>query len=112
HRQWQSSGVLTLAGNILETRLDFCTGFDGLTKTSLSYFVRRVWCDNGAARWENDIALNFKNTPGNQGKWALFCHELITVLGDTTRYADLLSRAASISYTKEQRDQFFTKVLG
>lgn len=101
-------------GTIVQTRLDFMSGFDGLTKTSLGAFTKNLWCENGAAAYQKDAMLNlsFKNTPGNQGKWALFCNEIIRVLNSTSDYLETLNRLATIQYTQKEVDAFFTKVLG
>jgi hypothetical protein len=97
---------------VRNTRIDFMTGFDGLTKTTLSFFALRLWCTNGAANWQKAIDLSFKNTPGNQGKWLMFCDELFKVLAGTRDYATWLSAMATRTYTKAERDAFFTKLLG
>ena len=101
-----------MVGDVLNTRLDFMTGFDGLTKTTLSFFALRLWCTNGAANWQKAIDLAFKNTPGNQGKWLMFCDEIFRVLSHTRDYAAFLGTLATKQYTREERDAFFKKLLG
>lgn len=101
-----------VVGDTYQMRLDFVTGFDGLTKTSLSSFGYRLVCLNGAKRWKKDVELSFKNTPGNKGKLALFCDEILTVLRDNEDYQTFLNKAASIQFTQAQKDAFFTKLLG
>jgi hypothetical protein len=101
-------------GTIIKSRLDFITGFDGLTKTSLGVFDFVTWCSNGCARWGKDAAfgLAFKNTPGNVGKWALFCDEIVKALEGTKAREAYLNKAATIQYTQKDLDAFFTKVFG
>lgn len=101
-----------VVGDVISTRIDFITGFDGLTKRSLSHFTRRLICANGTTRATQDIALSFKNTPGNQGKWAYFCDEILRVLNDTTAYQDWLNRAVTKKVTQAQIDAFFESLLG
>jgi Domain of unknown function (DUF932) len=101
-----------MVGDVFNTRLDFMTGFDGLTKTTLSFFALRLWCTNGASNWQKAIDLSFKNTPGNQGKWTMFCDEIFKVLAHTRDYALWLGAISKKTYTKAERDAFFTKLLG
>lgn len=101
-----------MVGDVFDTRLDFTTGFDGLTKTTLSFFSLRLWCENGAKSWQKDVDLAFKNTPGNQGKWLLFCDQIFKVLAQTRDYAAWLSAAVKVNYTQADKDAFFTKLLG
>jgi hypothetical protein len=101
-----------MVGDAIATRLDFITGFDGLTKTSLGHFTKRLWCGNGAARWDKDVALSFKNTPGNQGKWPLFCDEIGAALGNLEVHIQLLNEAVKVTYTAAMRNRFITEVFG
>jgi hypothetical protein len=101
-----------VAGITFKTRLDFNTGFDGLTKTSLSSFSLNGWCDNGAKLWGQDVGLSFKNTPGNQGKWVIFCDEILQVLGDLPRYQAFLQRTTTIDVNTAKVNAFFKELLG
>lgn len=101
-----------IVGDMVGTRLDFATGFDGLTKTSLSVFSLRLVCTNGAKASRKDMDLAFKNTPGNQGKWALFCDEIVQALADTRRYNEYLNTAAQRKVTQKEINAFFKKLLG
>lgn len=101
-----------MVGDIVGTRLDFIAGLDGLTKTSLAYFVRRLWCANGASRLEEAESLSFKNTPGNQGKWLLFCDQILTVLAQTRDYGNFLNQTIKREVTQKDVDVFFKAVLG
>lgn len=99
-------------GDVLQQKLQFKTGFDGLTKISLSFMSLRVWCDNGAASWQNDIALNFKNTEANQAKALLFCDEISKVLGQANNYVEDLNKLAARKITRKEIDEFLVKLTG
>ena len=69
-----------MIGDIMETFMRFNTGFDGLTKTSVSYRTMRLWCLNGATS-PMETQLSFKNTLKNHLKSAmLFCDEIWSTL--------------------------------
>jgi len=38
-----------MVGDVIKRRLEFRTGFDGLTKTSITEYMYRLWCSNGAS---------------------------------------------------------------
>lgn len=101
-----------MVGDVIEARLDFITGFDGLTKSALGLFLNRLWCGNGAARWVLGHRLAFKNTPGNQGKWLLFCDEIVKVLAQSREYGEFLNAAVQRKVTQKEMDVFFKAVLG
>jgi hypothetical protein len=101
-----------IVGDVHKMRIDLTTGFDGLTKTSLSFFCLRLVCMNGMKRWKRDIELAYKNTAGNQPKMKLFCDEILTMLKDTQNYREFLNQAAKVQFTQEMIDAFYKKLLG
>lgn len=101
-----------IVGDVHKMRIDIITGFDGLTKTSLSFFCLRLVCMNGMKRWKRDIELAYKNTAGNQPKMKLFCDEILTMLQDTQDYREFLNRAAQVQFTQPMIDAFYKKLLG
>lgn len=101
-----------LKGDVFQTKIHFFTGFDGLTKTSLSFSVLRMWCDNGAKRWDKDIELSFKNTIGNAGKIEYFGHQIVQLRHDIVNYNELLNQLSRKSVTQIEVNQFMKRVLG
>lgn len=104
--------ISKVVGDVHKMRIDITTGFDGLTKTSLSFFCLRLVCMNGMKRWKRDIELAYKNTAGNQPKMQLFCDEILTMLKDTQNYREFLNQAAKVQFTQATIDAFYQKLLG
>jgi len=101
-----------LLGDVYQTKLIFSTGFDGLTKTSLSFSSLRLVCMNGAKSWKSDVQLSFKNTFGNIGKIALFCSEISKVSNDMKQYKKNLESISLVQLNTKQLDEYMTKVTG
>ncbi len=101
-----------MKGDVLEQKIILRTGFDGLTKTSLTFHSKRLWCTNGAANWEQDMALSLKNTINNHVKIMLFCDELIEMADKSAKYVDDLSLLCSRKITQADLDKFLTKLTG
>jgi hypothetical protein len=101
-----------MVGDILETSLDFRTGFDGKTKMSIGFYSLRLWCKNGAKNWKKDVDLSLKNTLNNQAKIITFTNEVINAANMVENYTNLLNMAALKSITQKQIDAFLTKVTG
>lgn len=104
-----------MIGDVLDQKIQFNTGFDGLTKTSLSFYSLRLWCSNGAKSWKKDIEFNFKNTKGNAGKSLLMCNEIFQVINQTNDYVDDLNKLVTRPLPKNHRqalDTFLENLLG
>lgn len=99
-------------GDIVETKLQFRTGFDGLTKMSLGYYTYRLWCANGAGNWNKDIALNYRNTEKNVKKMYLFCDEIVKATNDITAYFENIKGLMKRTLTKEQLNTRLSQLLG
>jgi hypothetical protein len=101
-----------MVGDVVKSKLIVRTGYDGLTKTSVSYHVKRLWCSNGAASWQKEVEIGYKNTIGNQVKAMLFCNEILKVEQQLETYLEGLSRISGVKYTQKQLDEFLTKLTG
>lgn len=99
-------------GDIIQTRLNFKTGFDGLTKMGLNFETFRIWCSNGAKGWQNDISLSMKNTINNQVKIMTFTDEIMKVAARVELNVAALDELFKIPVTKKQMDAFLTKLTG
>jgi hypothetical protein len=99
-------------GDVFQTKIHFFTGFDGLTKSSLSFSVLRLVCLNGAKQWQKDIDLSFKNTLGNVGKLEYFGHQVVQLRTELTTYQESLNRLAQKQVTQPQIDIFLKNVFG
>jgi hypothetical protein len=101
-----------MVGDTIQQRLILRTGFDGLTKTSLSFQSYRLWCKNGAASWVSDVVLSVKNTLNNHVKLMMFCDEIYEVLKQADDYVQQLNAAVKRPITQQELDEFLTKLTG
>jgi len=101
-----------MPGDILETKLMFKTGFDGFTKCSVSYSTLRLWCSNGAARWNEDRAISFKNTKNNNDRFMLFTDQIIKASEDIDNYVSMLNDLTFKSITEADLDKYYLRVFG
>jgi hypothetical protein len=101
-----------MVGDILETSLDFRTGFDGKTKMSIGFYSLRLFCSNGAKNWRKDVDLSLKNTTNNQAKLMTFTNEIITAANEVENYVGLLNMSALKSIKQSDIDNFLTKLTG
>lgn len=101
-----------MVGDILETSLDFRTGFDGKTKMSIGFSSLRLWCTNGAKNWKKDIELSLKNTTNNQAKMLTFTNEVIKAVNETENYVQFMDKACLKSIKQSQIDSFLTALTG
>lgn len=101
-----------MVGDILEQKIVLRTGFDGLTKTSLTFFSKRLWCTNGAANWEQELNLSLKNTHNNHAKIMMFCDELMEMAAKSDKYVNDLSSLCTRPVVQADIDAFMTKLTG
>lgn len=101
-----------MVGDVIKSSLLFTTGFDCLTKSSLTYSTFRLWCKNGAGRWDNGYSLSFKNTKNNQDKYLLFTEQIIKTVHDVEDYVKYLGDLAKKPVTPEQLDDFYLRITG
>ena len=101
-----------MKGDIIQSSLLFTTGFDVQTKSSLSYSTYRLWCSNGAKKWQEDYTLSFKNTKNNSSKYLLFTEEILKASRDVENYVEFLGNLAKKSVTQEQVDDFYLRITG
>jgi len=100
-----------MKGDIIERRLEFRTGFDGLTKSSITEVYRRVWCDNGASS-PHEMNLSFKNTLGNHIKIYNLCNFITKAIQNGDDFLVDFGRLASVKLTPTAQDEFLRKVTG
>ena len=101
-----------MVGDILETSLDFRTGFDGKTKMSIGFQSLRLWCTNGAKNWKKDIELSLKNTTNNQAKMLTFTNEVVKAANETENYVEFMNVASLKSIKQSDIDAFLTALTG
>lgn len=68
----------------LQTYATLTTGYDGLTKTSLSLECFRLICTNGMKVRGTTSLLSIKNVKGNIGKIESICNDMAKVVGSST----------------------------
>lgn len=98
--------------DILDARLLFITGFDGMTKTSLNFETFRQICSNGMKGWAKDMSLSFKNTKGNMGKDTLLVKEIYKGLQAYESHVDFLNHVSQINISKSELKAFAMSVTG
>lgn len=101
-----------MIGDVMETSIVFKTGFDSLTKSSISFFTKRLWCANGASRWQSDYSISYKNTKNNVDKYLMFTDKIIKTELDVANYVEELNKLAKKTITKEQIDEFYMNMFG
>jgi hypothetical protein len=101
-----------MVGDILQTSLDFRTGFDGKTKMSIGFSSLRLFCTNGAKNWKKDIELCLKNTTNNQAKMLTFTNEVVKAANETENYVQFMNMASLKSIKQSQIDAFLATLTG
>jgi hypothetical protein len=101
-----------MVGDTLATKLQFKTGFDGLTKVSLGFYAFRLWCANGAKGWRKDIDLSYKNTANNHAKTMAYSHEILKAIANVHEYQNSLKTLIETPVTNAQAEAFYLKLTG
>jgi hypothetical protein len=101
-----------MVGDTLATKLQFKTGFDGLTKVSLGFYTYRLWCSNGAKSWQKDIGLSYKNTANNHAKSMLYTHEIMKAISNVKDYHNSLTTLLKTPVTSKQVETFYHNLTG
>jgi hypothetical protein len=101
-----------MVGDTLATKLQFKTGFDGLTKVSLGFYAYRLWCANGAKSWKKDIGLSYKNTANNHAKTMAYSHEILKAIANVNEYQNSLKTLIETPVTNAQAEAFYLKLTG
>jgi len=101
-----------MIGDIMQTKLLFTTGFDVMTKSGLSFATHRLWCKNGAKRWQTDYDIPFKNTKNSVDKYMLFTEQVIKTVADTEDYVKFLGDLSKKPITQSQLDDFYMSMFG
>ena len=101
-----------MVGDVLETAMEFRTGFDGKTKMSLGFYSLRLFCANGAKNWRKDVDVAMKNTQGNVSKIAYFASEIIKVAAMTEQHVEMLNTAALKQIKQADINRFITELTG
>lgn len=101
-----------MVGDVLETALEFRTGFDGKTKMSLGFYSFRMWCANGAKNWRKDVDLAMKNTQGNVSKIAYFTNEIVKAAMMTESHVEMLNTAVKKPILQADINKFMTELTG
>lgn len=85
-------------GDVFKNKIHFITGFDGKTKTSLTFSTLRLKCKNGAKSWVKEIVLAFKNTLGNVNKTLMMCNDIFKIDNQIKDYQAFLNTLATKQY--------------
>lgn len=100
-----------LVGDVISRRLEFRTGFDGLTKTSITEYLFRKVCENGATSPYSQV-LSFKNTINNHMRIYNLCGHINQVILNGDKFLLNFGRLSSISMDSSDIDSFIKKVTG
>ena len=107
-------GFKNLRGNFDETivTLNFQTGFDGQTKTSLYLSTYRMVCANGMKASVTEFSASFKNTKGNQGKALSLVGDINRQLSNVTTLNEMYLAMNKVEVNQTVIDQYIEKVTG
>lgn len=100
-----------MVGDIVKRKIEFRTGFDGKTKSSVIESFERVWCENGCT---NTISQNvaFKNTINNHAKIYNLCNYITQSVQNSEDFVTNIGRLAEIKVTQKEIDLFLTRLTG
>jgi len=101
-----------MVGDVTRQSLVLRTGFDGLTKTALSFHTYRLWCSNDCGDWKKAVELSLKNTLRNHVKVMTFCDDLLNVAGQADEYIKAIGALSSKKVTQKKLDEFLKKLTG
>jgi len=100
-----------MVGDVIKRRLEFRTGFDGLTKTSITEYMYRLWCSNGASSPHSQV-MSFKNTTNNHMKIYNLCGYIANTIEKNNEFLIDFGRMASLRIDSNELDSFIKKVTG
>lgn len=100
-----------VVNDVLRTKLHFITGFDGLTKTCITFFTERLKCTNGARSWKKEFVLAFKNTAKNVNKSLNMCNEIFMVQEQMEDYQALLNRLTQKEFDENDKTLILNSLL-
>jgi len=100
-----------MIGDIVKRGLEFRTGFDGKTKSSVIETFERVWCENGCTNVVSQ-SVAFKNTINNHARIFNLCQYIEQAERNSDSFVTNLGHLNSIKVNKKQIDVFLTKVTG
>ena len=100
-----------MVGDIIKRKIEFRTGFDGKTKSSVVESFERVWCENGCT---NTVSQNvaFKNTTNNHVKIYNLCNYITKSIENSENFVTNIGKLSEIEVTQKEIDTFLTKVTG
>lgn len=100
-----------MVGDIMERKIEFRTGFDGKTKSSVVETFKRLWCENGCTNTKSQ-AVSFKNTINNHAKIYNLCNYITTSVSNSDNFVTNLGALANKEVTQQEIDLFIEKVTG
>lgn len=100
-----------MVGDIVKRGLEFRTGFDGKTKSSVVETFERVWCSNGCTNTVSQ-AVAFKNTINNHAKIYNLCQYIEQSQINSNSFITNIGKLSTIEMTQKDIDAFLTKLTG
>lgn len=100
-----------MVGDIVKRKIEFRTGFDGKTKSSVVESFERLWCENGCT---NTVSQNvaFKNTINNHAKIYNLCSYITQSIKNSDDFFTNIGKLADIRVSQKEIDLFLTKITG
>lgn len=98
-------------GDVTKLALSFRTGFDGLTKFTITSDAFRLWCKNGAGSWESETVLSCKNTKSAEAKVLTFGDKIIREMEQLEDYQHFMEQISKIEISPEEIEVFKAKLL-
>ena len=100
-----------MVGDIVERKIEFRTGFDGKTKSSVVESFKRLWCENGCTNTKSQ-SVAFKNTINNHAKIYNLCSYIQKSIKNSDDFMTNIGRLAEVEVSQREIDDFLTKVTG
>jgi hypothetical protein len=100
-----------MVGDIISRKIEFRTGFDGKTKSSVVESFERLWCANGCT---STVSQNvaFKNTIGNHAKIYNLCNYITQSIANSENFVTNIGKLSEIEVSQKEIDLFLTKLTG
>ena len=100
-----------MVGDIISRKIEFRTGFDGKTKSSVIESFKRLWCENGCTNTKSQNVA-FKNTINNHAKIYNLCNYIEQSVKNSDDFVMNIGKLSEIEVSQKEIDLFLTKITG
>ena len=100
-----------MVGDIVKRKIEFRTGFDGKTKSSVVESFERLWCENGCTNTHSQ-SVAFKNTINNHAKIYNLCQYIEQSQRNSDAFITNIGNLSQIEMKQKDIDAFLTRLTG